>query len=67
MIVPKKCLKDWIANYDPGDKKKLEKYCGVTAPIITRLFDGEGTEDIIKKANKFFAEKKERILNSFIR
>jgi len=67
MLVPKEILKDWENNLDPGDKEKLESYCEVSGPIITKLFKGEGTEEVIKKTNQFFAEKKERIQNSFVK
>lgn len=67
MNVPKEYLKDWNANLDQGDKKKLEAFCGVTNPVITELFNGRASEDVIIKTNNFFAEKKERVKASFVK
>lgn len=61
MQVAEKILKNWKQNLDPGDKKKLAEYTGFSHPKITEAFNGEATETLIKKINKFFNEKKKRI------
>lgn len=65
MQVTEENLNDWKINLDPGDKKKLVEYTGFSHPMITEAFNGQASEDLIKKINNFFTEKKERVANSF--
>lgn len=65
MKVSKDILKDWKENLDSGDKKKLVEYCDYSHPMITEAFEGNASEDLIIKINKFFEEKKNRVSESF--
>lgn len=65
MQVSTEILNDWKINLDPGDKKKLVEYAKVSAPTITEAFEGNASEELIKRINQFFTDKKERIADSF--
>lgn len=65
MKVPSEYLKDWVRNLDPGDKEKLLPFAKVSNPTLTKAFKGEAKEEVIKKINEFFAQKKKRLRESF--
>lgn len=67
MKVPPEYLKDWTRNLDPGDKKKLLDHCDVSNPILTKAFKGEANTELTIKINEFFAEKKKRLRESFLK
>lgn len=65
MKVPIEILNNWKINIDSGDKGKLAIYANVSRPMITYAFNGEASEELIKKINQFIKEKNIRIKESF--